>query len=236
MTQKALLIPDLGEVTIRKRKGARNIRLTVTYDGKVKVSIPAWSPYQAGEAFALSKKDWLIKQMAGKKQRLFMENDRIGKGHRLRFINEPRSKITSRVGESDIVIRLPRETSADDIEVQAQVIKAAIRALKQEAGTLLPGRLSALAREHGFTYRSVTVKHLKTRWGSCSSQQDIALNCYLVQLPWELIDYVIMHELLHTRIMAHGKSFWDELGHYVPDLKSKRSAIRAHHPAVIAAV
>lgn len=236
MAQKTLLIPELGEVTIRKRKGARNIRLSVTYDGKVKVSIPAWSPYQAGEDFAFSKKEWLIMQVAGKTNRLFAENDRIGKGHRLRFINVDRANITCRVGESEIITRLPYEVSFENSNVQAKVKKAAVRALKQEAEILLPKRLSALAQKHKFTYRSVTIKRLKTRWGSCSSNKDIALNCFLVQLPWELIDYVIMHELLHTRIMAHGQPFWSELNNYIPDLKTKRIAIRAHHPAVIAAV
>lgn len=212
------------------------MRLTVTHDGKAKVSIPSWTPYQAGEAFAISKKDWIKKQLAGKTIRIFRENDRIGKGHRLHFLLENRQNITSRVGASEIIVRLPSGVATDELKVQLVVTKAAIRALKQESGNLLPARLASLARHHGFEYRSVSVRHLKTRWGSCSSNKEIVLNCYLVQLPWDLIDYVIMHELLHTQIMAHGKLFWDELDRYVPNLKLKRTAIRLHHPAVIAAI
>jgi predicted metal-dependent hydrolase len=54
-----------------------------------------------------------------------------------------------------------------------------------------------------------------------------------MQLPWELIDYVILHELVHTVVMAHGPKFWDELDKYVNNLAAKRKAIRSHQPALL---
>lgn len=236
MAHKQILTSDFGLVTIIKRKGARNIRLTINHDGQLRVSIPSWAPFKTGEAFIYTKIEWIKHNLLSKTQILFKDNDRIGKGHRLRFINEDRIGVKTRVGKSEIVIRIPDSSSVYDAIVQEAAKTAAIRALKQEAKLLLPGRLAALANKHGFTYRSVAIKQLKTRWGSCNSQKDIAFNCYLMQLPWELIDYVILHELLHTRVMAHGKPFWDELNQYVPDLVSKRSAIKAHKPAPVASI
>jgi predicted metal-dependent hydrolase len=90
-----------------------------------------------------------------------------------------------------------------------------------------------LARRHGFAYRSVAIKQLKRRWGSCSSEQDIALNCFFMQLPWHLIDYVLLHELMHTRIMAHGTPFWKALDEYVPDLKTARREIKTYRPILL---
>lgn len=233
MAQKQIHIKDIGDITLQKRKGARSIRLTVAHDGTLKVSLPSWSPYSVGEAFVRSKTQWILEHKAGKSQPLLRAGQRIGKAHRICFIQEPRSSIISRVTKNEITLRAPNHIDWSEKGAQQVLAKAAIRALKQEAGILLPQRLQTLAALHGFTYRSVSIKRLKARWGSCSSQKDIALNCFLMQLPWELIDYVLMHELLHTRVMAHGPKFWSELENYVVDLPAKRKAIRLQQPALI---
>lgn len=233
MAQKIINIPGIGEVILQKRRGAKNIRLSITHEGTPKVSLPYWTPFKVGEAFAQSKTSWIIKHREGRGRHSFVPNSRIGKAHRLVFVAEKREKITSRVTLNEIVIRLPLGTDLLSELAQNAVHKAAHRALKNEAEKLLPIRLEVLANEHGFKFRSVSIKKLKTRWGSCSSNADIALNSYLMQLPWELIDYVLLHELLHTRIMAHGKPFWAELNKYVTDLADKRKTIRTHRPALM---
>ncbi len=79
----------------------------------------------------------------------------------------------------------------------------------------LTSRLKQLAEKHGFTYNKVSVRSQRTRWGSCSHKNNISLNMKLVKLPHELMDYVILHELVHTRIHNHSKKFWAELDNYV---------------------
>ena len=81
-------------------------------------------------------------------------------------------------------------------------------------------RISKLAEKNGFEFNRVTIKNQKSRWGSCSSKNNINLNIKLVKLPKELMDYVILHELVHTRIKNHGKDFWQELDKYVDDSKA----------------
>lgn len=233
MAQKNVYLEGIGDVLLQKRKGTRSIRLTVGHDGKLRVSMPPWSPYHVGEAFARSKTAWILKQLVGKAQHVLLPNMRIGKAHRLRFMHEHRTTITTRVSKTEITVRMPVDKKPTDTDVQTAVRAAAVRALKQEAKNLLPGRLQAMATTHGFTYRSVSIKQLKTRWGSCNSQKDIALNCFLMQLPWDLIDYVLLHELLHTRVMAHGAAFWTELGLYVSNLPAKRKTMRAQQPTLI---
>lgn len=236
MSQKIIIIDGLGEVVLQKRKGSRNVRLSVGADGKLRVSLPSWSPYKVGEAFVRSKTDWIQKQQASKKIHIFSADERIGKAHRLKFVYEQRSAVTSRIHSTEVVIKLPLQADYTSLVVQKTVKAAALRALKQEAKLLLPNRLRSLANQNGFSYRSLNIKQLKTRWGSCSSRQEIALNCFLMQLPWDLIDYVLLHELMHTQIMAHGKPFWDELARYVLNLPAKRKAIRAYQPNLIAQV
>ena len=84
-----------------------------------------------------------------------------------------------------------------------------------KAGAILIQRLQELARLHNFKYRKVSIRNQKTRWGSCSGKNNISLNINLARLPAELSDYVILHELLHTKIKNHGKEFWAELDRYI---------------------
>jgi predicted metal-dependent hydrolase len=82
---------------------------------------------------------------------------------------------------------------------------------KTKARQRLVRKLDALAAIYGFTYNKVFIRNQKTRWGSCSAQNNISLNIKLIWLPDELIAYVILHELVHTRIKNHSAKFWNAL-------------------------
>ena len=97
---------------------------------------------------------------------------------------------------------------------------------KIDARKRLIDRLYDLAQEHGFTCNNVSTREQRTRWGSCSHKNNISLNLKLVLLPKELIDYVMLHELVHTRIHNHSKRFWAELGRYTGNGKVMAKRLR----------
>ena len=97
---------------------------------------------------------------------------------------------------------------------------------KVDAKITLIDRLHHLAQEHGFTCNNVSIREQRTRWGSCSHKNNISLNLKLVLLPKELIDYVILHELVHTRIHNHSKKFWAELDRYAGNGKDMAKWLR----------
>ena len=97
---------------------------------------------------------------------------------------------------------------------------------KETAIKTIKERLFYLAGEHGFKYNKVTIRAQKTRWGSCSPKNNISLNIKLVLLPETLLDYVILHELVHTRIHNHSKKFWTELDKYVKNSKAMAKRLR----------
>ena len=97
-----------------------------------------------------------------------------------------------------------------------------------QAKALLTRRLRELAAENGFTYNRVFIRNQKTRWGSCSHLDNISLNVNLVRLTDELRDYVILHELVHTRVKNHSKRFWSELEKYVSGAKMLDRELRMH--------
>jgi predicted metal-dependent hydrolase len=97
-----------------------------------------------------------------------------------------------------------------------------------ESRKLLTCRLAELAARHGFQYNRVTIRCQKTRWGSCSRQNNISLNLMLVVLPAELRDLVLLHELIHTRIKNHGPEFWAELERLAGGAQEKTRRLRQY--------
>ncbi len=97
---------------------------------------------------------------------------------------------------------------------------------KVDARKSLTDRLYHLAKEHGFTCNNVSIREQRIRWGSCSHKNNISLNMKLVLLPKELIDYVMLHELVHTRIHNHSMKFWSELDRYTGNGKVMAKRLR----------
>jgi len=95
------------------------------------------------------------------------------------------------------------------------VSDASVDIERAKAKRKLTRRLKHLAEKHGFTYNRVFIRNQKTRWGSCSHKNNISLNMKIIRLPEELMDYVILHELAHTRFKNHSNDFWAELNRVV---------------------
>ena len=99
---------------------------------------------------------------------------------------------------------------------------------KANAKKKLTTRLKQLVEKHGFTYNKVFMRNQKTRWGSCSRKNNISLNMRIARLPGDLIDYVIMHELVHTRVRNHSPDFWAALSKLGIDGKEMAPKLRKH--------
>lgn len=232
MATKQVSLETIGTITLYKRRGNRSLRLSLAANGEVRVSMPHWLPYKAGEAFAISRTAWILANRAKAGDGNVTHGRQIGKAHRLYFAASPEAeKIATRLRPNEIYITHPASFSITHPAVQNAARSASLRALRKEAEILLPQRLHMLSQKTGLTYTSVDVKHLKRRWGSCSSSKEITLNIFLMQLPWHLIDYVLLHELAHTRVMRHGAPFWQELEKHVPRAKALRKEINQHQPA-----
>ncbi len=73
------------------------------------------------------------------------------------------------------------------------------------------------AKEFGFSFNKIAIKSQRTRWGSCSSKKNLNFNWMLIFTPKKCIDYVVIHELAHTKEMNHGRDFWDLVRECMPD-------------------
>ncbi|MDP8299247.1 MAG: M48 family metallopeptidase [Candidatus Tantalella remota] len=100
---------------------------------------------------------------------------------------------------------------------------------RREARKKLISRLEELALRYGFSYNRVFIREQKTRWGSCSTANNINLNVKLAELPDELSDYVMVHELMHTRIKDHQRQFWAELDVIFGNARAIDKKLRKYH-------
>lgn len=231
MPSKQFPLAGFGDITITKRAGNRNLRLSLKPDGAVTVTIPSWATYHSGLAFAQSKLDWILEQTPTKT--VLQDGQAVGKYHHLqlsptRGLQAPKTLVS----KTAVIVRYPFKWTDDDPRVQAAAETACIRALRAQATQLLPQRLEQLATQHGFHFNEVRIKRLKGRWGSCDQHQHIVLNLFLMQLPWECIDYVLLHELTHTKILRHGPPFWSAMHELLPNVGAIRKQMRQQRPVL----
>jgi predicted metal-dependent hydrolase len=228
---KEYVLDEQTTITVYKRAGSRSLRLSVTGTGKIRVTIPTWTPYQAGLQFAKTRLDWIQRQQ--QPATVLQPGQAVGKAHHLRFSPQSgSSRVSSRVMAGEIIIGYPTQLSPFDAAVQLTARSACIRALRRQAEQLLPQRLKILAELHSFSYSSVAVKLLKSRWGSCDQSQNIVFNLFLMQIPWNCIDYVILHELTHTKVLHHGPEFWQTFETVLPGAKKLRKQMRQYQPVL----
>jgi predicted metal-dependent hydrolase len=103
----------------------------------------------------------------------------------------------------------------------------AARALRERAKRELPARLLELASQNGLAVARISVRNQRWRWGSCSPRGHICLNWRLVQMPYEVRDYVMIHELMHLKRLDHSPRFWKLVAEACPEYQAARQWLRS---------
>lgn len=230
MAVKIIDIPEIGEVSFQQHRNSRSIRIHIN-GSKVKVTYPYSVPLMLAKQYLQSKKTWILTHK--KQSQIFSSGDLIGKTHKLIIHQTSNSSIRSKITKDEIQVFIPETEKLDSSKIQDFISKKVESVLKTQSEELVTARLSDIAFENGLEYRSVLYKKLKRRWGSCDSKKNLVFNIYLVQLPWELIDYVIAHELAHTKQMNHSIDFWKEVSTINPGFKINRKELKGHPPESI---
>jgi len=99
-------------------------------------------------------------------------------------------------------------------------------ATKAQALQTITACVQKYATRYGFTYTGISIRAQTTRWGSCSSRGRLSFQYRLALIDPSLMEYVVVHELVHTRFMHHGPAFWACVEEILPDYKSRRARLR----------
>jgi len=226
--------PEFGEIIVHKRRGMRSVHIKIGTDGRYAATAPFYTPIIYIKQVVNSSRDALRKLAEHTSTtKPYKDKQAVGKNHILAVVPTQTVKSpTTKILRERLLVYLPPTNTLDDAEVQQQIRDAVVQILRKEAKAFLPERLSALARQYSFAYERVRFSHASGRWGSCSSTGTISLNIALMKLPDELIDYVLVHELCHTRHMNHSKHFWAEVEAINPRYKLHKRQIAKHSPGV----
>lgn len=232
MLAKTFELAGIGAVRIIKKRGNRNIRLSFDASGQPRISVPQYAPYHVGLAFARQKASW-INQHRPLVPLALADGQIIARYYTLAFRASASVKSASaRVKASRIIVTYPAALTIASDAVQKAAKRGADKAIKLEAEKVLPPRLAELALVYGYEFKSVKIKPMRRRWGSCDQAGNITLNQFLVTLAPELIDYVLLHELVHTKHQHHQADFWSTMEHHLPDVKALRKRARSAQPGL----
>lgn len=238
MTKKILEIKDIGIVHLHKNKNAKNLRIILKPNKPVRVTVPFNMSFKDAEKFFYSKKTWLkenlekIRQIEKEKKnqkKIFDENTEFKtKYHSLNIKRHALNSYKYRIKDGLLEFYCPFNCDIKSASSQEAINKSIIETLRFESKNYLPEKVKELSKIHNLNYKKVFIKNLKSRWGSCSSENNINLNLHLMRLPEKLIYYVILHELAHTKEKNHGKGFWILMNSLVLDARLLDKELKKH--------
>jgi len=228
--------PELGTIEFVHNERSKHIRVRILHSG-LRVTMPVTSTQDEALKFINSIRAKLIQKQKKVEKGLKKSNIIIDEGSQLQTLTFKvevkscdRKNIYFALKNSTLNIEFPHGTDCTSVQTQEFFWNGISYFMRKEAKRLLPDRTKQLSDKFRFYFTGVKIQSSKTRWGSCSREKSINLSLYLMLLPAHLIDYVILHELCHTKEMNHGIHFW-KLMDKVTDDKSKelQAELKQYH-------
>jgi predicted metal-dependent hydrolase len=201
------------------RSHRKTVAIIVERDGRLTVRAPMRLSAARIQAFVESHAGWIAKTLARLQATPTVPAHRYVDGETFLYLGQafPLSILSSRrpaLAFDGASFRLARSSLP-----RAQELFQAW--YKQQARLFLSERVSAIAAQHSFHYQKIRISSARTRWGSCSSLGTLSFTYRLVMAPPQVIDYVVMHELVHTQVHNHSKTFWNKVAELMPDYKTR---------------
>lgn len=202
--------------TILVKDGLKSHYISVGRDEGVILKGKAISPEQANQLI-LKKAKWIIDKLELVKSIL---DDEIVTGSRIQYlgrkyyveviVNDAIGKIVIDFTESKFKVSVPnRLNTQDDLKLAFEVF------FRERAREKIAPRVRKWSKVTGLEFAELKFIKLEKRWGSCTPSNNILINIDAIKLPFSLIDYLIVHELVHTKIKNHSKEFWAELSKHI---------------------
>ena len=215
------------EYTVRRSNRARHLRINAHPDSGIEVVVPRRMSMKHVEPFVRQHQEWIDRQII----RLGLDQPvELPETIHLRMVDE-HWQVKYQTGQSS-QYRLKANSNQLKLtitgpEKDTNACRDKLRQwLRQQAKIHFPRRLTALSQHAELKYQKLSIRTQRTRWGSCSSAGNINLNDRLLLLPAELTDYVMLHELCHTRHLNHSPLFWQLVKAHVPNYKAQEKQLK----------
>ncbi len=219
-----------------KRGKRRTIGFVVGPEG-LAVRAPAWVALRDVDAALQERAQWIVKKLGETRERhQRLIEQRIEwrdatlfpfLGEQVKVVLDP-ALATGAAGALFAAESMPLTLSlALPPSATSEQIRDAVQAwLMRQAKRIFAERLNHFAPLLQVTWRRLTLSRAATRWGSATVGGSIRLNWHLIHLNMALIDYVVVHELSHLRVMNHSPRFWETVASVLPDFAALRRQLK----------
>jgi predicted metal-dependent hydrolase len=210
-------------------KRTKRLRLICGING-VRAIVPLDYRAQELESFVASKRDWILKtsNYYGKLK------DRCGglEPHSIYFLGSKYRFYVVKDRHPSTVVSDTLKLITFHVTDMRRYKQYMHEWYKQQTARIIADRLPALARRFNLQYNKASIKIQKSRWASCTKKRNLHFNLLLVAAPLEVIDYVIIHELMHLLEFDHSSQFWQLVKGADPDYKKHREWLTNHEPII----
>jgi hypothetical protein len=209
------------------RTKRKTVALIINPDGTLVVRAPLKLSAQRIEEIIRQKADWIRiqqekinRQQAASQPKQFIDNEKfwyLGELYPLKIVRNARKRFLFAATHFEL-----------DQAYQSQARQILELWYRQQARSIFSQRCDQIARLLGLKHYRLRLSSARARWGSCSHQGTISLVWRLVMAPGSVIDYVILHELIHLRTHNHSKTFWAQVEAAMPDYRTQVKWLREH--------
>ena len=206
------------------RSSRRTVAIHITREGRVEVRAPYRTPDVFLEEVVCSREKWIREHLALQQQKVSrQEAFTLADGVQVPVWGQ---ELTVRTEENAAAPRLaageillpPGEEAARKVWMETL--------FREEAAKQLPQITAAWSARTGLVAAGVRITGARTRWGSCSGENRICYSWRLAAAPLPAVEYVVIHELAHTRHHDHSARFWELVERYLPDWRQRRELLR----------
>jgi len=220
---------SIFEVHLIRMRRARRYVMRVRPDGSLRVTVPRGGSRGEALRFAERHLHWAERErarlaaMPGAPAGWTVGGSVLLDGVSVTIVREPH-------GGADVVSagRLSATVAAGDSDLRG----ALERAMKEAARSELPPLLMSHARAHQLDVTKITIRSQRSRWGSCSRRGAIALNYRLIQMPPDIREYIVLHELMHLKQPNHSRRFWALVESVCPAFRAAEKWLKTHGPGL----
>jgi predicted metal-dependent hydrolase len=204
----------------------KTIALIVERDGRLIVRAPLELSEGSIREFVKENREWIEKNQKRAQKYTLPAPKQYKDGETFLFMGQPYPLTI--VPHQRAALTFNKATFRLAKSAIPKAEKAFVRWYKAQAMLQLFQRVMELSEKYDFTYKKIRISSARTRWGSCSSKGSLSFTWRLVMAPPEVLDYVIIHELVHTEIKNHSKAFWVRLGEFMPEYMTNVRWLKQH--------
>ena len=216
----------------RSARRKKTVAVTVEAAGVVVLVAPEDFPTSRLDAVVRRKAPWIVRRLRRPQARDGLAAPReFVSGESLRYLGRHyRLKVDPRPADQTVDAKLRggwlHVPAPAGPEQKAQVRAALVSWFRRHAAERLPDRVAAWHPRTGVAMPRVVIADQQKRWGSCDRHGTLRINWRIIQAPMRLVDYVVVHELVHLRHRGHGRDYWQALGRVMPDYERRREDLR----------